>query len=232
MSDIDQDYAYCETLIREGDKDRFLADLFAPAKARPHLHALQAFNLEIASVRHRVTEPMAGEIRLQWWRDVIAGEGRGEGPVAAALLDTVRRFELSGAALARIIDAQAFDFADEAMAELAALENYAANAAGTLFQLAAHVLAGGEFASYEAAARPAGVAYDLATMRRTAVSTHAWKGQARLHFDDAMAKVPALPRGARTAFLPLALVPLYLARDEVGQWRRQWALWRASRAWR
>ncbi|HEV2000649.1 MAG TPA: squalene/phytoene synthase family protein, partial [Xanthobacteraceae bacterium] len=214
MSDIDQDYGYCETLVRDGDKDRFLADLFAPADTRPHLHALQAFNLEIASVRHRVTEPMAGEIRLQWWRDVIAGEGKGEGPVAAALLETVRRFELSGSALARIIDAQEFDLAEEPMAELAALETYAAETAGTLFQLSAQLLAGGDFASYEAASRSSGVAYGLATMRRAAVGSRAWKGQARIYLDEAMAKLPALPAKARPAFLPLALVPLYLAREK------------------
>ena len=47
------------------------------------------------------------------------------------------------------------------MAELAGLETYAAETAGTLFQLSAQLLAGGEFASYEAASRPAGVAYGL-----------------------------------------------------------------------
>jgi phytoene synthase len=230
---LEPDYAHCESLVRAGDKDRFLADLFAPADARPHLHALQAFNLEIENVRRRVTEPMAGEIRLQWWREVLAGERPGAGnPVAVALLDTVHRRELSGAALLRIIDAHAFDLADEPMAELAALETYAAETAGTLFQLSAQVLAGGDLASYEAAARPAGVAYGLATMRREAVGSHAWKRQARRHLDDALAKVPALPPAARTAFLPLALVPLYLVRERTGQWRRQWALWRAARAWR
>jgi phytoene synthase len=231
VSDIDQDYAHCETLVRAGDKDRFLADLFAPAEVRPHLFALQAFNLEIENVRRRVTEPMAGEIRLQWWRDVIAGEGRGEGPVAAALLDTVHRRELSGAALLRIIDAHEYDFTEEPMAELAALEAYAAETAGTLFQLSAQLLGGGELAAYEAASRPAGVAYGLATMRRAAVGTRAWKEEARRYLDEALAKLRLLPPAARPAFLPLALVPLYLARDETGQWRRQWALWRAARAW-
>jgi phytoene synthase len=227
------DYAHCETLVRAGDKDRFLADLFAPADARPHLFALQAFNFEIASVRHRVSEPMAGEIRLQWWREVLAGERPGAGnPVAVALLDTAHRRELSGAALLRIIDAHEYDFTEEPMAELAALETYAAETAGTLFQLSAQLLAGGELATYEAAARPAGVAFGLVTMRRAAVGSDAWKRQARIYLDDAMAKLPALPPAARTAFLPLALVPLYLTRDEPGQWRRQWALWRASRAWR
>ena len=51
----------------------------------------------------------------------------------------------------------------------------------------------------------------------------------------------ALPAAAMPAFLPVALVPLYLDRMEradydpfttpveVPQWRRQWALWHAAR---
>jgi len=66
-------FAYCENLLRAGDKDRWLASLFAPADRRPHLHALYAFNLEIARVRELAREAMAGEIRLQWWREVLAG---------------------------------------------------------------------------------------------------------------------------------------------------------------
>ena len=38
--------------------------------------ALYAFNLEIARTRELAREPMPGEIRLQWWRDVLAGAGR------------------------------------------------------------------------------------------------------------------------------------------------------------
>lgn len=60
--------AYCEDLVRAGDKDRWLASLFALADRRAYLHALYAFNLEVARVRALAHEPMAGEIRLQWWR--------------------------------------------------------------------------------------------------------------------------------------------------------------------
>ena len=42
------------------------------------MFALYAFNLEIARVREVAREPLAGEIRLQWWSDVLGGEGRGE----------------------------------------------------------------------------------------------------------------------------------------------------------
>src|SRR5215470_13788315 len=89
MSD---NFAHCENLVRAGDKDRWLAALFAPTDRRPHLYALFAFNLEIARVRELAREPMAGEIRLQWWREVIAGTRPGEAaanPVAAALVETV-----------------------------------------------------------------------------------------------------------------------------------------------
>jgi phytoene/squalene synthetase len=71
-------FTHCETLLRAGDKDRFLAALFAPAEHRSALYALYAFNLEIARVREVAHGPLAGEIRLQWWCDVLGGEGRGE----------------------------------------------------------------------------------------------------------------------------------------------------------
>ena len=51
--------------------------------------------LEIARVRDLAREPMPGEIRLQWWREVLAGERDGEAaahPVAAALRKTLDRY--------------------------------------------------------------------------------------------------------------------------------------------
>ena len=75
---------YCESLVRDADKDRFLATLFASAEARPDLFALYAFDQETAAVAHRVREPMAGEIRLQWWHDAITGKTPADGhPVPA-----------------------------------------------------------------------------------------------------------------------------------------------------
>src|SRR5262249_7298828 len=71
-------FAHCEGRLRAADKDRFLTTLFAPAEHRDALFALYAFNVEIARVREVVREPVAGEIRLQWWHDVLGGGGRGE----------------------------------------------------------------------------------------------------------------------------------------------------------
>src|SRR5262245_66224178 len=87
-------FAHCEGLLRAADKDRFLTALFAPAARRDALFALYAFNLEIARVREVVREPVAGEIRLKGWSDVLGGAGRGEvaaRTVGAALLATSGR---------------------------------------------------------------------------------------------------------------------------------------------
>ena len=92
-------FAYCAELVRTADRDRFLASLFAPAEHRAALHALYAFNVEVARVREVAREPLPGEIRLQWWSDVLNGERAGEAsanPVASALLDGDRALSACG----------------------------------------------------------------------------------------------------------------------------------------
>src|SRR5258707_6542640 len=156
-------YTHGEALVRADDKDRSLASLSAPAAARQHLNALYACAREIAGVREAAGEPLPGEIRLQWWRDVLAGEGRGEvsaNPVAAALLDTVARCALPRERLIALIDAHAFDLYDDAMPSLADLDTYAEHTCGTLFALAAQILGGTDRAdAVAAAATPAGIGY-------------------------------------------------------------------------
>ena len=139
-------FAHCEGLVRAADRDRFLTTLFAPAEHRPALLALYAFNLEIARVREIVHEPLAGEIRLQWWSDVLEGEGRGEvvaHPVAAALLASVARYRLGPERLKALVAARRFDLDNEPMRSLADLESYAEGASAGLIAVAGQVLADG-----------------------------------------------------------------------------------------
>jgi phytoene synthase len=136
-------YEHCEQLVREADKDRFLASLFAPADCRAALHALYAFDIETARVRTLARQPLPGEIRLQWWRDVLRGE-RGEearaNPVAAALLETVAGRGLAREPLLDLIDARGFDLYDEPMQTSAQLEAYCRRTSGHLFACAARIL--------------------------------------------------------------------------------------------
>jgi 15-cis-phytoene synthase len=161
-------FAHCEALLREGDRDRWLAALFAPADKRPYLRALDAFALEIARVPDRVSEPMPGEIRLQWWRDALEGEGRGDAsnPVAAALAETVARFRLPRAALLAMIDARVFELYDDPMPTLPDLEGWCGETASAPIRLASLVLAGGEDPGGADAAGHAGVAIGLTGLLR------------------------------------------------------------------
>src|ERR1700688_3294173 len=121
-------FAHCEALARAADRDRFLAALFAPAEHRGALHALYAFNIEIARVREIIREPLAGEIRLQWWSDAIAGKAAGDvgsNPVAAALLAVVARYRLPSELLTELIAARRFDLYNDPMATLADFNDYA-----------------------------------------------------------------------------------------------------------
>lgn len=152
-------YRHCERVVREGDRDRYIASLFAPADRRPHLHALYAFDRELSLVPHRVHEALAGEMRLQWWRDGLAGEARGDTaahPVAAALLDTVARCGLPTEPLNALIDARAHELYEEPFATIEACAAYGRQTASTIVALAARVL--DPAAEVGAAAAPAGVA--------------------------------------------------------------------------
>ena len=160
-------YRHCEQQVRASDKDRFLATLFAPAAKRGPLFALYAFNAEIAGVRERVREPMAGEIRLQWWRDVLNGERASESaanPVAAALLDTIARCALPTEPLRDLIEAHAFDLYDDPMPTQAALDAYGQKTAAVLFGQAARIC--GAARAAEEAARHAGMAYAITDLLR------------------------------------------------------------------
>jgi phytoene synthase len=230
-------FAYCENLVRAGDKDRWLASLFAPADRRAHLHALYAFNLEVARVRDLAREPMAGEIRLQWWREALAGTRPGEAaanPVAAALLETVARHGLAQQTLLDLIEARAFDLYNDAMPTLEAFAGYGRRTASGLIALAARVLDDRTVADV---AGPAGVAYAATGLLRS-FAVHASRGQLYLPADvlerhgvlasdvfagratdalrAALAQLRAFARSQFDAFaarrraLPAAVVPAFL----------------------
>jgi phytoene synthase len=273
-----ENYAHCAAEVRAHDKDRFLATLFAPANARPHLFALYAFNLELARVRDRTQEPAAGEVRLQWWREAVEGQRTEEAaghPVAAALLDAVARCSLRRHLLSELIDVRSFDLYDDPMPSLAELEAYADASSGELIRLATTVLAG-KAAPLDATTH-AGRALAFTALLRV-LPLHAARGQvyvpadllarhganpedvvsgdttpalqsalaelraiAARELEAARAQLKNVPPQAAPAFLPLALVPLYLGRMQregynpfrtpvdLPQWRRQWTLWRAAR---
>ena len=159
-------FAYCAELVRTADRDRFIASLFAPAERRGALHALYAFSAEIARVREVAHTALPGEIRMQWWTDVVNRERDGEAsanPVAAALLATMEQYHLRREVLLDLIEARRFDLYEDPMGTLDDLEAYLRRTSSSVISLAVLILAGAEF---EAVAAPAGIASGLAQILR------------------------------------------------------------------
>jgi len=174
--------AAVRAIAREGDPDRYLSALFAPADARDALITLYAFNAELARIAEQVTEPGLGEIRLQWWRDALehaaAGISTGH-PVVDALGQIMLERGVSREDLSRLIDVRQFDVSVKLMPDREALHTYLAETAGALFRLGAEVAGDREV---EHVAKAAGLAYGLTGLMR-ALPVHAARGRVDLPAD-------------------------------------------------
>ena len=170
---------YCSELVRKADKDRYLANLFAPDEKRPHLMALYAFALEVARIREVTSEPATGEFRLQWWRDTIEAIYGGtvpDHPVAQQLAGAIEEGNLQKDGILNLIEARAFDLYDDPMPSVAALEGYLGETSSALIQMAALILAGPSAALAAETAGHAGVAYGMTGLMR-AIPIHRARGQ-------------------------------------------------------
>jgi phytoene synthase len=139
----DADAVHCATLLREHDFSRYAATLFVPPDKRRALLALFAFNLDIARIPDQVSQPLPGEIRLQWWTDLLEGLDHGgvEGhPVAAELMRAIRTHALPTGPLLSLIEARKFDLYNDPMPTLVALETYLDDTVSSLFSTAARIL--------------------------------------------------------------------------------------------
>jgi NADH dehydrogenase [ubiquinone] 1 alpha subcomplex assembly factor 6 len=159
---------YCANEVRTNDRDRYLPVLFAPPEHRDALFALYAFNIEVAKTRETVSEPMLGQVRLQWWREAIddafGGKIRSH-EVMQALGPVIARKDLSRTHFDRLIDAREHDLDDQPLPTIAALEDYAEETSAALNLLALEVL-GASGKNENLAVRHVGVAWALIGLLR------------------------------------------------------------------
>jgi phytoene synthase len=166
-------------LVRAADRDRYVAALYAPEDKRPDLLALYAFNAEISGIRDRVSQPLPGEIRLQWWRDAIAADDSSAGaghPVAEALLAAIEGRDLPRQAFQNYLDARIFDLYDDPMPTRGDLEGYCGETAAAMIQLSAIVLDADAAAGCAELAGHAGCALAIAGLLRL-LPLHRRRGQ-------------------------------------------------------
>ena len=151
----------CADIVARGDPDRFAAAMAAPVDARRVLFPLYTFTVEVARAPWVTSDPMIGEMRLQWWRDALEeiAEAR---PVrrheVTTPLATVLDAE-AARALDRLITARRWDLYKDAFVDQAHFDSYIAETGGTLMWVAARAL--GALPDAEATVRTFGAATGL-----------------------------------------------------------------------
>jgi phytoene synthase len=160
--------------VRLADPERQQAALLARPEARAHLMAILAFNSEVARTRETVSEPMLGEMRLQWWREGIAGiyaDSPRDHPVLLGLAAAVRRRPLTRAHFEAVLEARAGDLYDEQIRDIDELVRYAEATAARPAYLMLEALAVNALTAH-VAARQVGIAWAMLGLLR-AVPFHA-----------------------------------------------------------
>ncbi|MFN4130078.1 MAG: squalene/phytoene synthase family protein [Paracoccaceae bacterium] len=155
----------CAALVQRGDPDRFLAVMAAPLAARARLLPLYALNLEVARAPWVSNEPMIAEMRLQWWRDVVAQPTTPRAhEVARPLFDLIQQVALPLEVLDRMIEARRWDITRDPFEDQAAMDAYLEDTGAGLMWVSACAL--GARPEAEAAVRAYGWAAALAQYLR------------------------------------------------------------------
>lgn len=220
------------SVARAFEPERYLAATLAKEPGRTALIAISAYAADLQRIAATVAQPMLAEVRLQWWRDALDGAVKGEktgSPIADALTNAVRQFDLPIAMLVAISEARAFDLYDDPMPDVASLDGYISKTEAIPFELALRVTG---MSSAEAAA-PALLAGRIFGMTRllARLPVHLARGrhllpawepgtaqatvlrlaqEIRTGFASFEPQFRRLPRHQRCGLLPLAVVPSYL----------------------
>ena len=154
----------CAALVARGDPERFAALMAAPLAARKKLLPLYAFQLEVARAPWVTQEPLIAQMRLQWWRDVVAEPKPRAHEVAAPLHALIAEARLPIRVFDQLIAARYWDIDAVPHDSDAAFSSYLEATGAGLMWLAA--LAVGESAAAEPQVRAYGWASALANFLR------------------------------------------------------------------
>ena len=228
--------SYCADQARRNDWDRFICALFAPSEARETLYALIAFNAELARTRSLVSEPMLGQIRLQWWRDAIAATYDGPTetetdaspphPILAPLARAIRACSLNRASFDAMIDARSDELYGGEFNDAAEVTAYAEATSGNLARLQIAIIGQGVNPADPTihAADEVAIAWGIVELIRSGRI-------APDHADDVPARIAAarlsaggIERRFLSVLLPATLAQTYIRRPKAGRLHRQIAL--------
>ncbi|MEM9329781.1 MAG: phytoene/squalene synthase family protein [Pseudomonadota bacterium] len=171
MSD---DVQYVSQLLRDLDREKYLVCLYFPEEARRSVTVLWAFDAEIRRIQDLVSEPLPGEIRLQWWRDLLqSGANVDAGPLAREMMFTVERHQLPAEVLHSYLNARIFDLYEDPMPDLGSLEGYLGETVSVIFQMVAFCMGAGRSRTMADACGHAGMAIGIIRLLRDLAKNNA-----------------------------------------------------------
>jgi len=166
--------------LRDSDRSLYVASLLMPEEIRWPITTIYAFHAEIGRIRQLVKEPLPGEIRLQWWREVTADNARKDeaaaNPLSAMMNKTIDTYDLPRGNFENYCRARIFDLYDDPMPDILTYEGYAGEVYSTLFQMCCHIIDQDRAQITSTASGHAGVAFCVA-QHLARLSVHARNGQ-------------------------------------------------------
>ncbi|KIL63220.1 hypothetical protein M378DRAFT_80050 [Amanita muscaria Koide BX008] len=170
--------AYCRELVRKHDYESYLLAAFYPKEAQGGYFAIKAFSVELAMVQDNVSNATIGNMRMQFWRDVIKDCSQGkppQHPIALALHDAMQRAHLPAYHFKRIIDARDAELHTPTHLTIDSLTSHAESTSSTVLYLLLSLLSLSS-STLSHAASHLGVAQTISTLIR-GLPFHARQGR-------------------------------------------------------
>ncbi len=157
-------------IVARGDPDRFDACMAAPVATRAVLFPIYAFNVEVSRATWAISEPLIGEMRLQWLRDALDdianGKTASRHEVIAPLGDVL---DGEGARiLDRLVQARRHDLQPKPARDVGQFREYLDSTGGGLMWVAARALGGEDEACFRTLGMASGLANFLLAVPRLA----------------------------------------------------------------
>jgi phytoene synthase len=204
--------------IRRVDPDRWLSSRFIEdVTRRADVIALYAYDHELARAPRVASNPLLGEIRLTWWREMLdeAYEGRPvrQHPAAQALAAAIGRHDLPRAPLEAMIDARYRELDATPMSEVDALD-WGRDTGGRAAEIAVRIL---DAAADAALGQAPGAAWSIG---------HRLPAQPELRpaFDKVLTAAKTAARQLSAQAFPAVAHAVLAARPNPSEFAKRWRL--------
>jgi len=132
---------YCQDKAASSGSSFYNSFRFLPREKRRAITALYAFCREVDDVVDECSDANVARTTLNWWRNEVAAiyGGKPQHPVAQALVQVVRRFDLAQEHLLEIVDGMEMDLDQPRYADFKSLQLYCYRVAAVVGLLSAEI---------------------------------------------------------------------------------------------